>query len=275
VIEVVSLHVYPVKSCGAVDVDRLVLDERGAQFDRHWMVVDGEGSALTQRQTPSLALVRPTFEAEALRLTAPGMPLLSLPLTLPDAPRATVEVWEFKGDAVLESAEAAQWFSDLLGTACRLVRMAPDVVRPVNPRYALRSDHVSFTDGFPLLLASVESLADLNAWLDVPVVMNRFRPNIVVAGGRAYEEDEWRAVRAATVRLDLVKPCARCKTTTVDQTSGAVGKEPLATLTKYRRTERGVLFGQNCLHDGPGHIDVGTPIEVLERADPAARLEST
>ena len=238
-LEVVSLHVYPVKSCGAVDVDRLVLDERGAQFDRHWMVVDEEGCALTQRQMPGLARVTPSFEPEALRLTAPGMPALRLALTLTDAAKATVEVWEFKGDAVLESAEAAAWFSDLLGTACRVVRMAPDTVRPVNPRYALGSNHVSFTDGFPLLLASVESLADLNTRLDEPVLMNRFRPNIVVAGGRGYEEDEWRAVRVNAVRLDLVKPCARCKTTTVDQTSGAVGKEPLSTLTKYRRTERG------------------------------------
>ena len=44
-------------------------------------------------------------------------------------------------------------------------------------------------------------------------------------------------------------------------------KEPLATLTRYRRGEDGeVYFGQNLVALNEGWIEAGSEIEVLERA---------
>ena len=147
-----------------------------------------------------------------------------------------VEVWGDPCVGVDQGGDAADWFSTYLGTSCRLLYFKPDFVRPVDPDYAPSpGDQVGFADGFPLLMISEASLADLNARLAEPIRMNRFRPNIVVADCPPYAEDTWKRVRAGDLELDLVKPCGRCATTLVEQESGIPGKEPLKTLSTYRR----------------------------------------
>jgi hypothetical protein len=101
-----------------------------------------------------------------------------------------------------------------------------------------------FTNGFPFLLLPEASLDDLNARLDSPLSVNRFRPNIVVAGSVPHEEDRCRRVRVGDVGFRVVKPCARCAITTVGQKSGEKGKEPLRTLASYRKVGGKVFFGQ-------------------------------
>lgn len=134
----------------------------------------------------------------------------------------------------------------------------------MNAEYARRpSDQTGFADGYPLLILSQESLDDLNQRLAEPLPMNRFRPNLVVSGTEPYAEDTWKQIRIGEVVLDIVKPCARCVTTTTNQTNAERGKEPLATLAKYRNSERGALFGQNVIHAGPGTLTVGQAVEVL------------
>jgi MOSC domain-containing protein len=155
--------------------------------------------------------------------------------------------------------------STFLHAHVRLVRMPDDAIRTLDPVYAPRpTDQVGFADGYPVLLISEESLADLNARMPTPLPMNRFRPHVVVAGWNApYGEDTWAEVRIDQVQFDVVKACPRCVTTTTDQSTGERRVEPLATLAAYRRVPRGVLFGHNLVNAEEGTISVGDTVTVL------------
>ncbi|MDQ6669176.1 MAG: MOSC domain-containing protein [Chloroflexota bacterium] len=263
-----GLFVYPVKSCAGTALERAELGGRGIQHDREFMLVDPSGQFLTQRQLPRMALIHPTRSPDALELTAPGMPPLRLGPRR-SGERQEVTVWRDRVGAIDQGQAAADWLSTYLGTACRLVRQADDAVRKVDPEFAREpSDEVSFADGFPLLLISEESLADLNARLEVALPMNRFRPNVVVRGvGEPYAEDSWRQVSIGGVRFSLVKACARCAVTTTDQLSAERGREPLATLATYRRVARGVLFGQNLIHHTRGMLRSGDAVQIDQPAE--------
>lgn len=265
-ITVSGLYVYPIKSCGGTVLDQADVGPRGIEHDREFMVVDAAtGLFLTQRELPRMALIRPEIAGAVLHLRAPGMPDLAIQ-TVPAGEERDVIVWRDRCRAVDQGAEVAGWLSEFLRTPCRLVRMAEDYVRHVDPAYAVDpADQVGFADGYPFLLISEESLDDLNSRLPEPLPMNRFRPNIVVAGGGApYMEDRWRRLAIGTLTMHIVKACARCTITTTDQDTGARAREPLATLAGYRRVERGVLFGQNVIHRGSGTIRCGDPVSVLD-----------
>lgn len=258
-VTVAALHIYPIKSCRGHAVDRALVTPRGLADDRLLMVTDGAGDFLTQREYPRMALIAPTVGEELLTLRAPGMDPLDLPIRA-EGSRNAVVVWNDTCQAIDQGKAAAAWLSEFLGTEARLMRMADDCPRPVDPRYARTpEDETSFSDGYPFLLISEESLADLNSRLATALPMNRFRPNIVVRGGAPFAEDEWHQIRIGDITFDLVKPCARCQITTVDQETGMfAGKEPLATFATFRRTSEGkVLFGQNLLSTGTGVIAVG------------------
>jgi uncharacterized protein YcbX len=229
------------------------------------MVIEAaSGLFFTQRELPRMALIRPDVANGALRLDAPEMTPLAARVAA-EGPTRDVMVWRDRCPAVDQGDDVAAWLSDFLQQRCRLVRMADAHTRRVDPVYAVReADQVGFADGYPFLLISEESLADLNGRLAAPLPMNRFRPNIVVRGGTPYAEDRWRRIRVGAVELHLVKACARCAITTTDQQTAMVSREPLATLATYRRGERGVLFGQNAIHTSQGAIRVGDPVEVVD-----------
>ncbi|MCY3774017.1 MAG: MOSC domain-containing protein [Gemmatimonadetes bacterium] len=265
-----SLHVYPIKSCAGHELSRAELDARGIRDDRSWVVVGDGGGMLTQREMPALALVQPTLAEGGLALSAPGMEDLPVP-RMEEGDVRNVEVWGDPCDGVDQGSDAAEWFGTYLDTSCRLLYFKPDFVRPVDPDYAPRSgDQVGFADGFPLLMISEASLADLNARLPEPIRMNRFRPNVVVADCPPYAEDTWKRVRVGEVELDLVKPCGRCATTLVEQETGTPGKEPLRTLATYRRLGGpSPAFGQNAVHRSPGALEAGSAIQILDMRGPA------
>jgi uncharacterized protein YcbX len=173
-------------------------------------------------------------------------------------------VWSDRCAAQRGDPSADAWLSDFLGHACRLVFMPDEGVRPVDPRYAQPQDRTAFSDGFPLLLISQPSLDDLNSRLVEPLPMLRFRPNLVVEGCAPYAEDDWRHIRIGDLPLRVVKPCSRCKITTVDPYTAETGSEPLRTLASYRRQGKQVYFGQNLIHDRPGELALDMPVEVLE-----------
>ena len=262
---VAALYHYPIKSCGGMALDQAQLGPRGFRHDREYMVVAAAtGRFLTQRELPRLALIKATVVDGTLRVAARGMPaLVTAPAREGNTRQATG--WHDTCRVVDQGDEIAGWLSQFLQVECRLVRLAEDHVRPVDPAYATSAaDQVGFADGYPCLLIAEESLADLNARLSEPLPMNRFRPNIVVAGGGApYLEDRWRRVSIGPVVFQLVKPCARCVITTTDQETAMRGREPLTTLATYRRAERGVMFGQNLIHEGLGTIRRGQRVEVL------------
>jgi uncharacterized protein len=265
-----AINIYPVKSCRGIAVSSAQLDAWGLQFDRNWMVVDASGRFLSQRETPQLALVKPELvESEsqivALRLTSPSLPEQPLEVSLSFRPGQDtlkimeVEIWKDRCQAVDQGEAAAQWFSQVLGQAARLVRIGTGYDRPVGPEA-----QVSFADGFPLLLISEASLADLNQRLPDPLPMNRFRPNLVITGCDAYAEDTWQQIRIGEVIFNLVSPCERCLITTTDQATGTrTGPEPLKTLATYRRNSGGVIFGQNLVHQVNGEVVAGSLVEVV------------
>lgn len=263
-----GLHVYPVKGLRGVDVAQAAVEPWGLAGDRRWMVVDPAGRFLTQREVPRMALVGAEVGPEALRLDAVGADPLDVMVPLPTGTRLDVVVWRDTVASVPAGPLADRWLSAFLGRPCRLVHMAdPAEARPVDPDFATPADRVSFADGFPLLVTTQASLADLNARLAVAVPMNRFRPNLVVAGGPPWAEDDWRRIAVGAVTFRVAKDCARCAVTTVDQATGvrADDTEPLSTLAGFRRRAGGrIIFGQNLIPEVPGTIRMGDLVRLLD-----------
>ena len=259
-----GLYYYPIKSCRGTSLTEAVVGVRGIAADRHWMVVDERGTFLSQRELPRMALIAPRLGGGGLEVGAPGMPPLTVAVGH-DGRRADVNVWDDRCAAIDEGDAAAEWFTRFLGTACRLVRMPDDEVRHVDPTYASPGDQVGFADGFSFLLTSRASLDELNRRLPTPLPMNRFRPNLVIDGVTAFEEDGWRHIRIDGITFTVAKPCARCVTTTTDQNTAERSKEPLRTLATFRQVAgKGVMFGQNLIHDRTGVLHVGAEVEVLD-----------
>ncbi len=258
-----GLYVYPIKSCGGISLRTSQVDERGIRHDRRWMLVDEHGVFLSQREVPRMALIRIHIGDDGLLVDAPGMGALSVPFQ-PEGEPVLARVWDDPVETLGVNREADLWFSQFLGISCRLVYMPDLSVRPVDPDYAEPGDRVGLADGFPFLMVSGASLDDLNGWMEEPLPMERFRPNLVVRGCGPFAEDGWRRIRVGGVDFRVVKPCARCAITTVDQSSAAVGKEPLRTLARYRKVGSKVFFGQNLVHDGTGVLSVGDAVEVIE-----------
>jgi hypothetical protein len=257
-----ALHVHPIKSCGGIAPTEVLLAETGLEFDRAWMVVDEHGEMLTQRQLPRMALIQPTLRLSDMMLRAPGMLALHIRLDTVEAP-TRVRVWDDIVKAYDMGPLAAQWFSDFLGPGgertLRLVRFDPEEKRLSNPRWAgdIEAEN-AFADGFPLLVASTASLADLNTRLAArgaaTVTMQRFRPNLVLDGLQAFDEDHLHELTITTddgpVVLRLVKPCTRCSIPNVDPTTAETSHEPGATLAGFRADPRmngGITFGMNAV----------------------------
>jgi uncharacterized protein YcbX len=260
-----AVHVFPVKSCAPLVLAAAGVGPRGLDHDRRWIVTDAAGCFMTGRQQPRLTLLRAVPDGDALDVSAPGMPPLRL--RMPRAcDRLPVAVWSSRVAALAADAESDAWISRFLGTPARFACMDEACVRRVDPAYARAGDEVSFADAFPLMLISQAALDALNARLAVPVPMLRFRPNLVVANTKPHAEDGWKRIRIGAVELEIVKPCARCVFTTVDFEKGEFDPsgEPLRTLVGYRRSERGVLFGQNAIPRATGTLRVGDAVEVLD-----------
>ena len=268
---------YPVKSCRGEDLGDALVEQWGLQGDRRWMLVDPDGTAITAREVNRMLLVHPTITAAGLRFTAPGA--APLEVATPDpAAQTDVTVWSSSLTAASAGPRAQAWFTDVLGVPARLVHLDDPTRRPTNPDFSRFDDRVSFADGYPLLLATEESLTALNdhvlASSDTsrePLPMTRFRPNVVVSGAPAWAEDDWRRLRIGDAVFRAVKGCARCVLTTVDPDTAVREKEPLASLAQLRRYDGQTWFGVNLVPDTPGvTIRVGDEVEVLDAVDPGA-----
>jgi len=255
-----AIRTYPLKGGRAVALDAVPVTPRGLAGDRHWMVVDAGGRFLSQRGHPRLATVEAAATPAGLRLAAPGRPPVTC--AVPDgAARLPAGIWKDTVDAALADGAAGRWLTDLLGVECRLVYQDRPDSRPLakGPDGAV----VSFADGSPVLLCGEGSLADLNGRLPAPVPMDRFRPNLVVAGAPPFAEDGWKRLAVGGVVFLNRGPCPRCRVTTVDQATGAQQEEPLRTLATFRSRDGGVMFGVNLVPEGTGRIRVGDPVRVL------------
>ncbi|GAA4238794.1 MOSC domain-containing protein [Actinomadura meridiana] len=252
-----ELNAYPLKGARGTALTRADLSARGLPFDREFMLVTPEGRFLSQRELGRMALLRPSYDGEVLTVHAPGLsPLVHKAVDDGEVLDVTVHRKECEG--VHQGDEAAAWFSAFLDQDCRLVRFT-------GHRDTSRGGgELMFADGYPLLLISAESLTDLNARLDEPLPMNRFRPSLVIEGLGAFGEDDVRLLRIGETVIEMVKPCGRCVVTTTDQDTGERGREPLRTLATYRTRDRGIQFGQNCVPRTLGTLTLGDPVKVLE-----------
>lgn len=263
-----AIHIYPVKALGGISLTQSPTLARGLAHDRRFLVVDGNGEFLTQREYPLMATVWMDVEGGKLTLAAPDLDAVEVDLEPASAATRKVRIWGSVVDAHDVSSEADRFLSSYLGAPCKLVYMPDTSERPVNPDHANPGDIVSFADAYPYLLISEASLADLNTRIEKnggkALPMNRFRPNLVVKGCDAYAEDTWKEIRVGEAVFRVVKACARCQVTTTDQATGEVrGPEPLATLTTYRDTPKGVVFGQNLIAAKLAPVRVGDTVEVL------------
>ncbi|MGB3634476.1 MAG: MOSC N-terminal beta barrel domain-containing protein [Rubrobacteraceae bacterium] len=257
-----ELYVYPIKSTGGIALQEARVDSRGIEYDRRWMLVDESHKFMSQRKHPCMALISTKLTSEYLVVEAPEMSGLRLPLRPEGRTSIEVRVWSDTVRAVPVGREADEWFSAFLGSSCRLVYMPEDEIRQVDPEYAGAGDHVGFVDGFPFLMVSQASLDDLGERLDRQVPVDRFRPNLVVEGGDAFDEDDWQSLSIGGVDFRVAKPCSRCSIVMTDQSSGNRDREVLATLATYRRTGNDIFFGQNLAHDSTGILRVGDAVEL-------------
>jgi len=255
-VSVTALFVYPVKGTRGIRLDRADVLLTGVRHDRRFMVLDEDGGFLTQRTHPKLALVETAIAGDTLTLDGAAEVLLD-DEAYRGRPRLRVKLWDDVVDVVEVPGDASLFFSERLGEPCTLVRFPGDSVRGVEAPYGREGDRVAFADAYPLLLASTSSLADLNARLDVPVAMDRFRPNVVIDGGPAFEEEKHDAVTIGPLHVRTPKRCARCAVTTVDQATAESGKEPLRTLASYRTENHKVYFAMNAIPDAEGVISLG------------------
>ena len=263
-----SLHIYPVKGLKGIDLGAALCGDRGLEHDRRWMVVDREGVFMSQREVPRMATVWTDLDDRALTLSAPDRDEIAIPLRPNGGQGVRVRVWRSECDAIAVSPAADAWLSEYLAMDCRLVYMPDSTRRLSNPEFAGPGKLVGFADGYAYLVTTSASLEDLNRRLGAggarPVPMNRFRPNLVVDGAAPYAEDGWKRLRIGEAILRAVKPCGRCQVPTTDQATGEVtGPEPLATLTTYRNSDLGVLFGMNLVTEKTGTVRVGDAVEPI------------
>jgi uncharacterized protein YcbX len=270
-----EINRYPVKSCAGLPTQRAVVDACGLAGDRRWMLVDDDGVQLTAREHRDLLRVRPAERPDGgLTLSHPDA--TDLVVAHPPAePTTRVRIWRNEVEATVADDEAAAWLSKIAGVPARLVHLHDATQRHPNPAFARVEDTVSLADGYPVLAASAASLTALNDLIaagpradEGPIPMRRFRPSVGITGAEPWEEDGWRRLRIGSVTFRAVKGCDRCVMTTIDPETGAGGKEPIATLARYRRWDGATWFGMQLIPDTPGRaIAVGDDVEILERVD--------
>ena len=262
--QISQLFIYPVKSLGGVSVAASEITNKGLKYDRRWMLVDHHLSFITQRECPQMSLLKVQIGNGFLTISDKNFNTsgLIIPFDEFDKGQFDVTIWNAVCRANGTNKYINQWFSDILKINCRLMYMPDETMRPVNTTsgYAPKGKFTSFADAYPFLMLSEESLNDLNTRLQTPVSINRFRPNLVFNGATPYFEDELEDFKINEVKFTGLENCARCSIISINQDNALISKEPLKTLSTYRRRGKNVCFGRNVVHSGIGKIGVGDKI---------------
>ena len=256
--QLTQINIYPVKSFGGISLPSAIAGERGLQYDRRWMLVDEFNRFITQRENPLMAQIGVSLNTDCFSLFHKINPqhVLPLPFSIDSGKQCTVTIFNDSCDAITLDDELNDWLCEILHQDCRLVYMQETTKRLVDQKYSFNKEVVSFADGYPFLIIGEASLAELNTRLSIPVPMTRFRPNFVFSGGNAFDEDHWSSVTIGDADFRAAKQCGRCVITTIDQDTGEQGKEPLRTLSEFRKVNNRVLFGQNLLLVKEGIVKV-------------------
>lgn len=241
-----QLVIYPIKGCAGIYLDKSTIGMYGLNGDRDFVIVDQSGQFLTQRQFPSMACIQPQKTESGLLLQAPGMDTLRIDKDIQQyGSDISVSLW---GES-LQGADCgdtiADWFSTYLQFPCRLARRGKDFTRYVQSGKITRDIQTSFSDSYPILLVSEDSLFELEKRAGMSIPIDRFRANIIIRGMQPFAEDTWEEIMLSSYLFKKGKPCSRCIVTTIDQSTGIkMGDEPLKTLNSFRKDSKGkVLFG--------------------------------
>lgn len=260
-ISVTQLFIYPVKSLAGIAIQQSEIDSMGLKYDRRWMLVTPDGKFMSQRKTPKMVLIKTALIDDQLILSAADKPSHKVVTPSNDSNVMEVEIW---GDIVAASmvgTESDEWLSDILDVKCHLVYIPDDVVRQCDLAFSKEGERTGFADGFPILIISEESLNDLNKRLNTPVDMRRFRPNIVISGIDAFEEDNLKNFHIGGVAMKGVKVCSRCPMPMVDPDLGErTSQEPIATLSTYRKWDGNIYFGMNVIHQQQGTLTISDEV---------------
>jgi uncharacterized protein YcbX len=268
---VTQIHIYPVKSLAGISLTQSKVERRGLQYDRRWMLINGQNRFLSQRDFPEMALLQPAIADGHMTLSHKHKNIapITFPLDQHSADRFAVTIWGDTCAAAEVSTEVSAWFSEVLGAPCRLVYMPDESVRLVEPELAIaRGDHVSFADGYPILMFDEASVALITEKAGEEIPENRFRGNIIFKGGHAHIEDEISVFEINGDTYHGIKPCTRCIMTTIDQQRATGGSEPLKSLASYRKVNNKIKFGQNVIPPVSGTIALGDTITVKEMTEP-------
>lgn len=273
---------YPIKSCAGIGVEESAISAAGLQWDRQWVVVDAIGNMLTQRTVPTMVLIQPHIDKDYMVLSAPNQKNIAINLHTQATSAVAVQIWQDATYGSDEGDEVAAWFSQFLEQPCRLLRVHNQARRTLSKAWIrqwqkassnavdlLLETHFGFADGFPFLICNEDSLTELNETIvaegDKAIEMSRFRPNIVVQGLEAYEEDYALGFYGGGHYFAKLKNCTRCPMPNVDPTNAEVGAQPALALVKTRRTAEGIIFGVNAALYQPSEqptIQVGLKLEV-------------
>lgn len=264
-VKVTSLHIYPVKSLGSIEIETAFAGEKGFAMDRRWMVVKPDGKFITQLEFPKMSCINVKIENKTLvfnnQLSNDRFSISTDEVTN----ELEVEVWDDLVLAYEVNTEVSEWFTRQIGETAKLVRMGEASIRNIEDQYSTTGKTLSFADSLPYLITNEASLNMLNDRLEHPAKMKRFRPNIVFNGAESFEEDNWKKINIGEVVFKLVRACPRCKMVNVDSKTGEIDKnEPLLTLSKFRKFGSGVHFGVYMIAENYGKISVGDTVDVID-----------
>lgn len=259
-----EINIYPIKSLGGISLKQAELEEKGLQYDRRWMLVDAEGTFITQRKHFELALLQVSIADGKITVAHKinTAQRISFALDEDTDEYIPVSIWNDTAKGLEVNTNVSDWFSDFLKFKVKLVKMPLEEKRLIDPEYAKNQEIVSFSDGYPCLVIGQSSLNGLNEKLSDPVLMDRFRPNFVFSGGEPHIEDSFDTFYIGDIHFSAVKPCARCVLITIDQQTGEKGQEPLRTLATYRTAGKKIMFGQNLIPQNLGTLQVGDELRV-------------
>jgi uncharacterized protein len=263
-----KLFVYPIKSCAGFETTEAEVTDRGLKYDRRWMLTSPDGTFLTLREFPKMALLQATIDHNNLIIKNLETNS-SLTVSIENYSENTIlsTIWNAQVTLHTYSNQVNSWFSEQLGAEVILGYMTDSNTRIVDTTsgYKPAGKLTSMADAYPFLLLSEESLNDLNSRMDIPQSILRFRPNLVIKGDAAYVEDTITIFKINDVLFEGLENCARCGIPNVDPSTGILDpkKEPLRTLSKYRLRNKNIEFGRNVVHTGVGKIAVGDSIILL------------
>jgi molybdenum cofactor sulfurtransferase len=230
-----KICIYPIKSAAAFKINtQWPVTHKGLKYDRDWVIVNGNGVAVTQKHEQKLCLLRPEIDVNKniLRLSFPYMSDIEITCKESRIENSinTFTMCQTKvcGDRIQGydcGDEVAEWLSDALRTnGLRLLRQSDDVKRIFKNGQQKASNgvakQISLANQAQYLLINTQSVRWLankvDDWGDVQYsddfdlegVVARFRGNLIIDTDLPLVESEWTGLKIGGIDFKVsVKKC--------------------------------------------------------------------